>query len=241
MERPAAGNPTYNYAMCANYLPSRAERLQNQFGVAPPHQVTGKEAFPGYLAPIVRLGDDDSEARECVEACFGLVPAWAELKLSRHTYNARTETVAEKPSFRSAFRKRQFCIVPAELIFEPNYESGKAVRWKIGGDRGMDLGIAGIWDWRPHGGPDDRPLVSFSMLTINADDHPLMQRFHKPGDEKRMVVILQPDQYDAWLHTDADSARSFFVPYPAAKLHAAPAPKVPLRKAFPKTDNLPLI
>ena len=227
--------------MCANYLPSRPERLHHQFGVAPLHHVTGKEAFPGYLAPIVRLADDGSQTRECVDACFGLVPAWADLKLARHTYNARTETVAEKPSFRSAFRKRQFCIVPAEAIFEPNYESGKAVRWKVSGDAGEDLGIAGIWDWRPHGGPDDRPLVSFSMLTINADNHPLLQRFHKPGDEKRMVVILEPGQYDAWLHADAEAAHSFFTAYPAEKLHAAPAPKVSLRKASPKPENLPLL
>lgn len=227
--------------MCANYLPSRSERLQHQFGVAAPHHATGKEAFPGSMAPIVRLADDGSQARECVPACFGLVPAWADLKLARHTYNARTETVAEKPSFRSAFRKRQFCIVPAEAIFEPNYETGKAVRWKIGGDAGEDLGIAGIWEWRPHGGHDDRPLVSFSMLTINADEHPLMQRFHKPGDEKRMVVILEPDQYDAWLHADAAAARNFFTAYPADKLQAIPAPRVPLRKAAPKPENLPLL
>ncbi|RJG03868.1 SOS response-associated peptidase [Noviherbaspirillum sedimenti] len=227
--------------MCANYLPSRAERLQKQFGVATPAHAAAREAFPGYLAPIVRLAEDGSGERECVAACFGLVPAWADLKLSRHTYNARTETVGEKPSFRSAFHKRQFCIVPAEAFFEPNYESGHPVRWRIGSDAGQDLGIAGIWDWRPHGGPNDQPLVSFSMLTINADHHPLMRRFHKPGDEKRMVVILEPDQYADWLQADAEEARSFFTTYPAEKLQAAPAPRVALRKAAPRQNNLPLL
>lgn len=227
--------------MCANYLPSRGERLQKQFSVAAPSHGTGKEAFPGYLAPIVRLAEDGSGERECVAACFGLVPAWADMKLARHTYNARTETVGEKPSFRTAFRKRQFCIVPAEVFFEPNYESGKAVRWEIGGAAGEDLGIAGLWDWRPHGGPDDQPLVSFSMLTINADHHPLMQRFHKPGDEKRMVVILDPGQYGDWLQADPETARRFFCAYPAEKLHAAPAPRLALRKATPKSGNLPLL
>jgi len=228
--------------MCANYLPSRAERLQHQFGVAPPRQGSGKEAFPGYLAPIVRLAEDGSGERECVTACFGLVPAWADLKLSRHTYNARTETVGEKPSFRAAYRKRQFCIVPAEAFFEPNYETGQAVRWKISAASGLDLGIAGIWDWRPNGGPDDQPLISFSMLTINADDHPLMQRFHKPDDEKRMIVLLEPDQYADWLQADTEEARTFFSPYPAQKLQAVPAPKVAMRKAKPRQDdNLPLL
>lgn len=218
--------------------------MRKQFGVAPSAQGTGKEAFPGYLAPIVRLAEDGSGERECVTACFGLVPAWADMKLSRHTYNARTETVGEKPSFRTAFRKRQFCIVPAEAIFEPNYETGQAVRWKISATAGLDLGIAGIWEWRPHGGPDDQPLVSFSMLTINADDHPLLMRFHKPGDEKRMVVIIEPDQYADWLQADAEAARSFFNAYPASKLQAVPAPKVLMRKARAKpdnSDNLPLL
>lgn len=227
--------------MCANYLPSRSKRIQQQFGVAPPLHDISKEAFPGYQAPIVRLAEDGSGERECVPACFGLVPAWADLKLSRHTYNARTETVGAKPSFRNAYRKRQFCIIPAEAIFEPNYETGHAVRWKISSSEDHDLGIAGIWDWRPNGGPDDQPLVSFSMLTINADEHPLMQRFHKPDDEKRMVVILEPDQYADWLQADPEEARTFFASYPAEKLQAVPAPKVAMRKAKPKQDNLPLL
>lgn len=218
--------------MCANYLPTRADRLQAYFGVSAPRTETKAETYPGYLAPIIRLSEDGADETECVAACFGLVPPWAELKLAKHTYNARSETVAEKPSFRSAFRKRQFCIVPADAIFEPNYESGGAVRWKIADRDDQPLGIAGIWDWRPHGGSDDQPLVSFSMITINADDHPLMRRFHKPDDEKRMVVILKPDEYASWLHADGELARSFFTPYPADRLQAELAPRAPaMRKA----------
>lgn len=54
----------------------------------------------------------------------------------------------------------------------------------------MPASIAGIWEFRPQD-----LLLSFSMLTINADGHPLMQRFYKPDDEKRMLLILDPDQY----------------------------------------------
>lgn len=228
--------------MCANYLPSRAERIAQHFGVQPAREATKPEAYPGYLAPIIRLAEDGSQEMECVAACFGLVPSWADLKLAKHTYNARTETVGQKPSFRSAFKRRQFCIVPADAIFEPNYETGKAVRWKIEDSEGKPLGIAGIWDWRPNGGLDDQPLVSFSMLTINADDHPLMQRFHKPGDEKRMVVLLPPEEYPSWLHADPEVARSFFAPYPAEKLAAVAAPKAPAARkpsvAAPSTMRL---
>lgn len=220
--------------MCANYLPPKPQSLRRDFGVAAPAQAFKPESYPGYLAPIIRLSDDGSQEKECMAACFGMVPPWAELKLARQTYNARTETVADKPSFRNAWRKRQFCIVPAEAIFEPMYENGQnghATRWKIAAAGEGALGIAGIWEWRPHGGPDDRPLLSFSMLTINADHHPLLRRFHRPGDEKRMTVILEPRDYDAWLHASAEEAPGFFQPYPAERLQASAAPRPVVRKA----------
>src|ERR1019366_8426695 len=58
--------------------------------------------------------------------------------------------------------------------------------------------------------PDGRALYSFAMLTVNADDHGLMQRFHKPGEEKRMVVILDPQDYDAWLGCEVEEAPRYF-------------------------------
>jgi putative SOS response-associated peptidase YedK len=109
-------------------------------------------------------------------------------------------------------------------IFEPCYETGKAVRWEIAAADGAPLGLAGIWKHKQHG-PNGLPLLSFSMLTINADDHPLMKRMHKLDDEKRMVVILDPHQYDDWLHCPPEDAPDFFAQYPAEKLAAKPAPK----------------
>lgn len=211
--------------MCSNYTPLKAARLQACFGVNSPASEFKVEAFPGYLAPIIRLADDASGRVECVPACFGMVPHWAELKLARHTYNARIETVAAKPSFRHAFARHQFCIIPAESFFEPSYESGQAVRWKLSPVDDQPLGIAGIWEWRPNGGPDDQPLVSFSMLTMNADAHPLMQRFHQPQDEKRMLVLLDPRDYAGWLHASTADAVQYFRLYPATQLQAEPAPR----------------
>lgn len=213
--------------MCSNYIPARPESLQHHFGVLPQSEETKSEAFPGSMAPIILLARNDAgehgDTPECVPAMFGMVPGWADMKLARSTYNARTETVAVKPSFRHAWRKRQFCVVPAESIFEPSYETGRAVRWNISHADGMPLGVAGIWDWRPNG-PNGDPLVSFSMLTINADEHPLMRRFHKPTDEKRMLVFLARHEYDNWLHADVEEARSLFVPFPVEQLVARPAP-----------------
>ena len=219
--------------MCSNYTPTRRDLLPEHFGVEPPASDWKDETYPGYLAPIIRLADDGSGDIDCEAACFGMVPHWAELKLSRHTYNARSETVASKPSFRHAYAKRQLCIIPAESIFEPNYESGRAVRWKIARDDDAPMGIAGLWEWRPNGGPDDKPLLSFTMLTINADEHPLMKRFHRPEDEKRMVVVLEPQQYRPWLDADANAIASFLQPYPAHKLKAEAAPRATSAKKTP--------
>jgi putative SOS response-associated peptidase YedK len=215
--------------MCSNYIPASEISLRDHFGVEPPQAAFKLEAYPGYLAPIIRLPHDEPNADrfECVPACYGMVPHWADMKLARQTYNARTETVFSKPSFRTAWKKRQFCLIPADAFYEPCYETGKAVRWKIALAADRPFAMAGIWDWRPDG-PDGKPLISFSMLTINADGHEVMQHFHKAEDEKRMVVILEPQQYQEWLHTPVDKAESFFKRYPAEQLVAVPAPKSPV-------------
>jgi putative SOS response-associated peptidase YedK len=59
------------------------------------------------------------------------------------------------------------------------------------------------------------------MLTINADDHPLMRNIHRPEDEERMVVILAPDCFDAWLSAKPEQSARFLIPYPADQLRVA--------------------
>ncbi len=213
--------------MCANYHPVTAQdRLLTFFGVErPAGEVPPEFAFPGYLAPFVMRQRDRAELeRQGALGLFGLIPHWSkDLAIGRRTYNARSETVHEKPSFRDAWRYGRRCIIPAEAIYEPNYESGRAVRWRIARKDGRPMGIAGLWGfWR---GPDGRELLSFTMLTINADEHALMKRFHKPGEEKRMVVILDEAEYDAWLDCPAERMRSFLRPYPAEWLEARADPK----------------
>lgn len=212
--------------MCSNYTPSKREQLQQYFGVAPPDSDYKPEAYPGYMAPMIRLPRADGMPgdRACALGMFGMVPHWSDTKLARHTYNARTETVATKPSFRNAFRHRQFCVIPASSFYEPSYESGKAVRFEIVDAEGSPFGIAGIWELKA-ATESGLPLLSFSMLTVNADEHPVMRRFHKPDDEKRMLIILHPEQYDEWLTCSVEEAPRFFTQYPANRLVARPAPK----------------
>ena len=61
-------------------------------------------------------------------------------------------------------------------------------------------------------------MHSFTMLTIYADQHPLMNLFHKPTDEKRMVVVLEPEQFDDWLQAPASRSMEFLRPFPAVGL-----------------------
>src|SRR5687768_6510287 len=140
--------------MCANYRPSPRDELQQFFGVAAPDSDYKAETFPGYMAPMIRLPRADATHgdRACVLGMFGMVPHWADTKLARQTYNARTETVATKPSFRNAYKRGQFCIIPVSSFYEPSYESGKAVRFEIADADGAPLGIAGIWEHKQDGG-----------------------------------------------------------------------------------------
>lgn len=220
------GSPD-NPAVCSNYVAvSRADRLLSFFGVHRERDDPPLEAWPTGLAPFIRLAHPGSGNRRVVDdGVFGLLPGFAkELAFGRKTYNARSETVHQLPSFRDAWRRGQRCIVPAEIIFEPNYESGKAVRWAIQQPGAVPMGIAGIYTrWRH---PDGRELFSFAMLTVNADDHPFYKRFHRPGDEKRMPIILAPTEYDAWLACSVQEAAQFFGQWPGP-LEAEPAPLPP--------------
>lgn len=217
--------------MCSNYrAPTDMDRMQRHFGAALDQPPPG-ETWPLYEAPVVRRADAALAApREAVRARFGLLPHWAkDASLGRSTYNARSETAATKPSFRDAWRRGQRCIVPAEWIYEPCWETGKAVRWRIGRADGAPLAIAGLWSrWQPPGG---EPMVTFTMLTVNADGHPLMQRFHRPDDEKRMVVVLEADEVDGWLDAPAAAMAAWMRRAPAERLTAEPAPLPPRKRS----------
>jgi putative SOS response-associated peptidase YedK len=106
--------------------------------------------------------------------------------------------VADKPSYRTAWRQRQFCLVPMARFYEPCWETGRAVRWRIHRQDGEPFTVAALWDsWTDRASGEI--VESFSMLTINADGHPVMGRFHRPGDERRsLVVVPQPHRLD-WL------------------------------------------
>jgi len=211
--------------MCSHYQAMKEQdRYRRYFGVTPPADPGKLDVWPGYAATFIRrpreadVGDEAVPDREALSGVFGLIPHWAaDTKIGRQTFNARSETVAVKPSFRDAWKNAQHCIIPVEAFFEPDWRSGKAIPTRISSTTGEPLGIAGLWaSWKSPKGV----LHSFTMLTINADGHELMCQFHKPVDEKRMVVILPPDSYDHWLRAKPQDSMDFMRQYPSERLQA---------------------
>mgnify|MGYP000208010728 CR=1 FL=1 len=212
--------------MCAHYeSPHDKAQLKKHYDIDLPSELSRRDVWPGYMSTFIRrhphadVGDDAVPEREALIGSFGLIPHWSKYdKIARHTYNARSETVAEKPSFRDAWRKAQHCIIPIETFFEPDWRSGKAVPTRITLTSGEPMGLAGLWaQWRS---PAGETVHSFTMLTINADEHLFMRNFHKPQDEKRSVVILPPDRYDDWLNASAGESGEFLRAWPADMLIA---------------------
>jgi putative SOS response-associated peptidase YedK len=158
---------------------------------------------------------------------FGLVPPWvkssSDAKLrSTKLINARAETVTTSNNFRDTWLAGQRCIVPMMAFFEDDWRSGKAVPTRIARVDGKPMGVAGLWErWAKEG----TEIISFTLLTVNANSHALLHRYQHNGNEKRMPVILGEGAYGAWLNARPEKAREFMRAYPAHLLTANPVEK----------------
>ncbi|WPB56627.1 SOS response-associated peptidase [Xylophilus sp. GOD-11R] len=226
--------------MCSHYEAPLRKLLQSAYpSAAIPDAWDAPDMWPGYIGPFLRrppghdAGDEAVPALQVDLGNFGLVPAWAKDEtLSRRTYNARSETVAQKPAFRDAWRRAQHCIVPAVAIYEPDWRSGRSVPTRIGRADGEPMGIAGLYEQRRTA--DGRTAFSFTMLTLNADAHPIFRELHRPdprlgpdAQDKRMVAILPRGLYDAWLDAPVEKSMDFMRMFPADRLVAEARPAGP--------------
>jgi putative SOS response-associated peptidase YedK len=110
-----------------------------------------------------------------------------------------------------------------EQFFEPCWETGKAVRWAIHRKDREPFTVAGIWEnWIDKSSGEI--VESFSMLTINADGHPVMGRFHKPGDERRSLVVVTADKWHTWLGASSANAESMLGEMNESEFNAESAP-----------------
>lgn len=214
--------------MCVDYKPARKEVIESRFNVPVPKGMEWKEEiWKDYLAPIIIL--NDTNAPELVLASYGMVP---QKKIPPQvkkydTMNARSETIGSKRSYSKAWKEAKLCLIPTHVIYEPNWESGKHEKWGIKLVNDEPFAVAGLWKtWNEE---DGSILHSFTQLTVNADDHPLMNRLHRPNKEKRSVVILKREDEMSWLHVEdtEKEGRSFLTTYPAELLKAGPAIKPP--------------
>ena len=167
-------------------------------------------------------------SHELAAGQFGLVPRWvksaSDAKLrSTKLVNARSETVTTSNNFRDAWLGGQRCIVPMMAFTEDDWRSKKAVPTRITRVDGKPMGAAGLWEsWT---GLDGEVIVSYTLLTVNANSHALISRYQQPGNEKRMLAILNEGAYDAWLGARPEKAREFMRAYPANWLTANPVEK----------------
>lgn len=211
-----------------------ADAYPEFFGVAAPATPIGRAVWPRQQGVFLRRVPT-TEAAEITEAApfamelvggqFGLVPPWvksaSDAKLrSTKLVNLRSEGVTTSNNVRNAWLKGQRCIVPMMAFQEDDMRSGKAVPTRIARVDGKPMGAAGVWEcWT---GADGQQIVSFGLLTINANSHALMHRYQQPGAEKRMPVILNEGAYSAWLSTRPEKAGEFLRAFAAQLLHANP-------------------
>lgn len=210
--------------MCVNYTPPTPHGLDLFNTVAPPDAEWPAETWQDYQAPIIFAGGYNE--RLTMLASYGMVPKRKipEGVKKYTTMNARAETVGTLRSYSKAWKTSQLCLVPMMRFYEPNWETGAHERWGIGMIDDAPFAVAGLW--RAWDEPDGSVSHSFTQLTVNADDHPVMKHFHRTGDEKRALVIVAPAEYDDWLNCrDPERARAYLNLYPASLMKAAPAPK----------------
>lgn len=220
--------------MCTNFQPSSLQKVVESFcAKVSPEAEWPTDVYQDYLAPIIRAIDGE---RVASLATFGMVPkTHMQPGVRISTLNARAETIAQKPSFSAAWKAGQTCLIPMQWFYEPNWETSVHERWRIGLRDWADFAVAGLWrEWRAK---DGSKSLAFTLITINADEHALMKRFHRADDEKRALVIVAPDEYDDWLNCrDMELARSFLRLYPSEMMQAEASPREK-KKAKEKPDD----
>ena len=195
-----------------------------------PNRWWDTEVFPRGTGAFVRRSQDDTGySRELVAGTWGLIPWFAkEPRLKFPTNNARSEELAAKASYKHPWARGQRCIIPAMTFDEPNWESGKNVWWRFARADGDPWGLAGLWNvWTDPATGEVHE--SYTMLTINADAHPLMSRMHKPDpklradrQDKRSVIPVELADVDQWLAgTVAEASELLRIP-PVDVFDAAP-------------------
>lgn len=223
--------------MCGRFsLNVTPESLARQFGLGELADFAPRfNIAPTQAALVVRqaVAERDGAAGRVVEAMhWGLIPSWSkDPRIGARMINARAETAAEKPAFRTALKRRR-CLVPADGFYEWRAEGGGKQPYRITMGDGQPFGMAGLWEvWH---GPDGDVVVSFSILTTAANA--LIGPLHD-----RMPVIVEPGAYGVWLDPemqDTAPLEALMAPFPSERMAFQP---VSTRVNSPANDDLACI
>lgn len=193
--------------MCGRYtLTTTIARLVGLFDLSNlPNLPARYNIAPTQEVAAVRLEDGK---RRLVFLRLGLIPSWAkDARIAATMINARAETIAEKPAFRGAFRRRR-CLVLADGFYEWRAEGKSKQAYRITLADGDAFAFAGLWEmWRK---PDGEDVASCTIVTCAANE--LISALHD-----RMPVILPPEAIEAWLDPKSEPAglQALLRPYAA--------------------------
>lgn len=189
--------------MCGRYsLTTPLEALRHLFDFAEsPNLRPRYNIAPTQIVPVVRAGEGQGQNRRSLAMMrWGLVPSWAkDISIAARMINARGEAVAQKPSFRKAFRSRR-CLVPADGYYEWQKEDGKRQPYRVTRKDGAPMAFAGLWErWTARGDSGGGNPVgvgelveTFTIVTTAASES--VGTLHD-----RMPVVIEPDDFEAWL------------------------------------------
>jgi len=184
--------------MCGRFVGYRSlDELKDFF----PIDKAAVEAIANYnVAPsqeILAIAKYDGE-NWLVKFHWGLVPFWAkEISIGNRMINARSESIAEKPSFRNAFKKRR-CLIPADGFYEWKGEKGRKQPMFITLPDHKPFAFAGLWETWNKDDPES-PYKSCTIITTGASES--IRAIHH-----RMPVILKPQVYEPWLDPENQDA-----------------------------------
>jgi len=202
--------------MCARYnLHSDPKLLVEQFGLEVGLPMPRFNICPTQYVPLIRPATD-RPGREVASLRWGLIPSWADdPKIAARLINARAETAADKPAFRSAFKRRR-CLVPASGFYEWSGPKKSRQPHVFEFRDGRPFAFAGLWEeWQR----DGERIQSFTILTTEANE--VLAPFHD-----RMPVIVHRDDYDLWMTGQPAEVSVLLRPYPADDLTTKPVPKL---------------
>jgi putative SOS response-associated peptidase YedK len=203
--------------MCGRYVSKEQAAIERAWNLTRGGDPFGPRynAAPTQSFPIVRVRP--GRGRELALLRWGLIPSWAkDASMGATMINARGETLAEKPAFRSAFQRRR-CLVPMAGFYEwQKTGTGKVPHFVhlLNADL---FAVAGLYEWWT-GNPNTLSIESYTIITTQANE--AVDKLHD-----RMPVILHERDYDAWLdpkNENAEALKALLTPYPAEEMCVYP-------------------